>query len=123
MYTRINFDYPINTSAQVGDYIYISSISTLTQHQNSSNIGLQGVTSTPEFAEKILEIGVDFVVIDKDPSAAPVITQGDYISFAKRIEANETSLKGYYADITLKNSSHDKVELFAISSDISLSSK
>ena len=119
MYTRINFNHPINVSAQVGDNVYISSAT----YASGSNIGFVGTTNTPEHVGIILEVGFDYIVVDKDPSNPPDITQGDYISFAKRIEANDSSLKGYYADITFKNSSHNKIELFAISSDINISSK
>ena len=52
-----------------------------------------------------------------------------FIFFAKPIEVNKGSLKGYYADVTLTNSADPNtgamkyVELFAISSEASLSSK
>ena len=46
-----------------------------------------------------------------------------YVSDAKDIQVNESSLKGYYADITFENSSNTKTELFAISSEVTSSSK
>ena len=45
------------------------------------------------------------------------------ILFAKDIRANESSLKGYYADVTFTNRSTKRAELFAVSSEIVLSSK
>ena len=53
----------------------------------------------------------------------PVITSGQYILFSKPIEVNESSLKGYYADVTLENSSSTRTELFTISSEVVPSSK
>ena len=46
-----------------------------------------------------------------------------FLVFSKSIEVNESSVKGYYADVTLENHSREKAELFAISSEIVPSSK
>ena len=46
-----------------------------------------------------------------------------FILFSKNIEVNQSGLKGYYADVTFKNHSNEAIELFAISSDVSISSK
>ena len=108
--TKVTFENPINTSLQVGDAIYISDIA-------------NGVTNGLEFAQKVLKIGVGYIWIDKDPAVAPIITSGDYILFSKDIRINESSLKGYYADVTFENSSNKKTELFAISSEVAPSSK
>ena len=47
-----------------------------------------------------------------------IITQapriGDFLMFAKDRRANTSSLKGYYAEIDMVNSSSEKIELFAI---------
>jgi len=114
-FTKIEFDNPINTSLQVGDAVYVA------------NILSGGRTSEPVFAELVLEVGLDYVTIDKDPTVFPVISitppEYNFILFAKDIKANESSLKGYYADVTFENSSNKKTELFAISSEVALSSK
>ena len=111
-FTQIDFDNTINTSLQVGDWVYVSDILT------------GGMISKPEFTDaKILKIGAGFIWIDKDPTVAPIITPGQFILFAKDIRVNESSLKGYYADVTFENSSDKKTELFAISSEVVPSSK
>ena len=46
-----------------------------------------------------------------------------FVLFSKKIEANQSGLKGYYADVTFENYSNTAVELFAISSDVTASSK
>ena len=104
-FTKITFDNPINTSLQVGDAVYVSDV-------------VDGIVSEPVYAQKVLEVGAGHVMIDKDPATTPVITTGQYILFQKRIEINESSLKGYYADVTFENSSNTKTELFAISSEV-----
>ena len=43
--------------------------------------------------------------------------------FAKDRTVNTSSLIGYYADVQFKNNSTEKVELFAVSSEITESSK
>ena len=110
-FKKIDFDKPINTSVQVSDMAYVSDILS------------GGITSTPIAIGPIIEVGSHYIIIDKDTGVSPIITSDQYISFAKRIEANETSMKGYYADITFENTSSTKIEMFAVSSDISLSSK
>jgi len=45
------------------------------------------------------------------------------VLFAKHIETNESSLKGYYANITFENLSNKKCELFGFGSETDLSSK
>tara|TARA_R100000278_G_scaffold87716_1_gene66983 strand:+ start:3746 stop:4120 length:375 start_codon:yes stop_codon:yes gene_type:complete len=47
----------------------------------------------------------------------------NFILFSKNIVANESSLKGYYAEITMENNSKKRAELFAISSEVTPSSK
>ena len=48
---------------------------------------------------------------------------GDYIFFGKNTEVENSGLTGYYAEVTMKNDSTQKAELFAVSSQITLSSK
>ena len=110
-FTKITFNHPINPSLRVGDYAYVSNMLT------------GGIISEPVFAEKVLEIGGGYIIIDKGNTIAPIITNNQYILFSKPIEVEESSLKGYYADVTFENSSNKKTELFAISSEVVPSSK
>ena len=52
-----------------------------------------------------------------------VLSGNGYFLFAKSIAANESSLKGYYAGVKFTNNSSERVELFAVSSEVVLSSK
>ena len=115
--TRLNFLKPVNTSVQPGDNAYVSTV--LYNDPSTST----GIADTPIHAGVILEVGSHYIIIDKDVSVDPVIQAGQHISFAKRIEANESGMKGYYADVTFKNYSNVKTELFAVSSEVSPSSK
>ena len=110
-HTKITFNNTVNQSAQVGDMVYISDVLT------------GGITSEPKQAGKILEVAQNHIIIDKDVNVVPVITSGMFILFSKPIEVNNSSLKGYYADVTFENYSNKYAELYAISSEASLSSK
>jgi len=113
MHTKITFEFSINPSLQVGDAIYFS----------QTNAG--PVAGDPVFAGLVYNIFPDnnYIVIDKDPSVPPIINPTDFILFAKDVSVNESSLKGYYADISFENASNTKTELFAFGSEIALSSK
>ena len=119
--TKIDFDIPLNRSLQIEDYAYVSSVQTVnnTTHGYTTNTTI----SDPVYAGRIVIIGNGFIVIDKGPTALPIINIDDFISFSKDNRVNESSLKGYYADVTLENSSNKKAELFAVSSEVAPSSK
>ena len=112
-HTKITFENSLNPSLQVGDEIYFS--------QSISGV----ILNTPVLAGTVYRVfrQNNYIVIDKDPTTPPIINEGDFILFSKNIIANESSLKGYYADVTFENASHEKCELFALSSEIGLSSK
>lgn len=109
--------YPVNsqnTSMQIGDTLYYISTTTLG-------------TSTVHGSDPII-IGV-ITAIDTTLGEITVAneqntpSQGDFLMFQKDKNANNTSLVGYYADVQLKNSSLEKAELFAVSSEVAPSSK
>jgi len=111
-YTKISFNYTLNTSLQVGDRIYFS------KAQSGP------IISEPQSFGDVVEVyrNSNYIVVFQDThnwSFAP----GDFVFFSKNVTANESSLKGYYADVTFENASNVKSELFAISSEIAVSSK
>ena len=119
--TQIDFDTPLNRSLQVEDYAYVSSVQTV--NNNTHGYTTNTTLSDPVYAGRIVLIGNGFIVIDKALTTLPIINNGDFISFSKDNRVNESSLKGYYADVTLENSSNKKAELFAVSSEVVPSSK
>ena len=114
---QVNFNKKINSSLQVGDVAYVSEI--------KSAAG--GIVDDPELVGVIIEINNEGIKVNdqngkiSDPQSVNYTPQ--FISFAKDIRVNESSLKGYYADVTFKNTSTTYAELFAISSEIVFSSK
>lgn len=111
MSEKINFNSIINSSLQVGDNAYVSEVLP------------NGITREPISVGTIIDVKPSYIIVDKDPATYPVITAGMFMLFSKRIEVNDSSLKGYYADVTFKNYSSEYAELFAISSEIAISSK
>ena len=108
-----------NTSLQLGDIAYYSS--------NLESLAGGQVAGQPKRIGVIVNFGVNedgigFIQIySEDAVDAPLTT--DFLMFAKDASVNTSGLKGYFADVTFVNDSIDKAELFAISSDVSESSK
>ena len=107
----LSFYEKINSSAQVGDHLYYATVS------------VYGVTTSPLQAGKITAINHSSRVISYEANEFTQPTSGKYILFSKPIQIEESSLKGYYADVTFTNRSTKRAELFAVSSEIALSSK
>jgi len=111
MPTQITFDFPINSSVQLGDTMYYAPPAVF------------GITSQPKPCGTItqLDFSQNTIVVNEDVTD---LTNGvGYFLFAKNIIANETSLKGYYADIKFRNNSTKKAHLFSIGSEVVFSSK
>lgn len=104
-----SFDNKINSSVQVGDIAW------------SSNSSAGIIHSEPEKLGEIVNIENGSITVNIP--GTPTVSIGDFFLFSKPIEANESSLKGYYADVTFENSSKTYAELFAISSEVVPSSK
>tara|TARA_R100000808_G_C2069685_1_gene97735 strand:+ start:157 stop:510 length:354 start_codon:yes stop_codon:yes gene_type:complete len=104
----------INSSLQVGDLIFYSEQSTAGGNILGQLLPVSGMPLV-----EITSGGALIVDVDSGTTIPP----NAYILFAKPIQINESSVKGYYADLTLENNSKEKIELFAVSSETVLSSK
>ena len=107
---KLIFNNAINVSAQKGDKIYAVSPG-VTSVGNNNLVGI--VDSIPNNKQ----INVD------DTIGVTTASANDFIMFQKNNSINTTSLKGYYANVKLENTSTNKVELFSVASEISPSSK
>jgi hypothetical protein len=118
---NLNFDQEVNVSAQVGDNVYyilpnangefdwadISNIINIGYPISSVSGGTPGM------------ITIDFpqnANINIPPSNA-------FIMFGKDNTINVSGLTGYFAEVEFRNNSNKKIELFAVGSEISESSK
>ena len=105
------FNKTINSSIQAGDTVYKSIIT-------------GGVSSAPIIIGECTAINAtrDTVTCNIDEwETRP--TSSDFILFTKDNKANLSSLKGYFAEVVMKNNSHKPVELFAVGSEVSINSK
>ena len=105
----------INASLQVNDHAY----------KVSGNVTTKGFITyndaTPQYIGVVKKIGHNYIHI-KDMQNAP--SQHDLIMFAKNQAVNKSGVKGYYAEVKLKNNNPNEIsELFSIASELSPSSK
>jgi len=117
---RIFIDGGINCSLQVGDAVYY-------QLPDSDEIYSTGVVVTnPSFFDGITGPTQDLFQVDMNdlfsnaPNSPGV---GTYWMFVKNQVVNMSGLSGYYADAKFENNSKVKAELFAVSSEVTESSK
>tara|TARA_R100000541_G_scaffold45556_1_gene52542 strand:- start:494 stop:856 length:363 start_codon:yes stop_codon:yes gene_type:complete len=115
----IGFNQSINVSVQVGD---------LAWYVPTNLQGVQGNQYNTNDTDKILLIGPitnitgNTLTIDQPISQPPPATT-DFIMFSKDNRANVSGILGYYARVKFVNDSKDKIELFAVASEIFESSK
>ena len=100
---------PINSPVQVGDLV----------HYAIDSGGVLSATTQVGVITGFTQSG--YINVSADDGIT--IPTNAFILFSKPIQINESSVKGYYADVTLKNSSTKRAELFALSSDVVPSSK
>jgi len=113
MAIRINLKNDIdNVSLQIGDVAYYVK-------DDDTSTSVTSFTDSVEKIGVITSIGTSYIVVDStvEPPA------GAFLMFSKDKVANNTSLLGYFAEVKLINNSTEKAELFALSSEIGLSSK
>mgnify|MGYP003148580307 CR=1 FL=1 len=134
-YFQLQFDKPLNVSVQPGDDVYFTSLI------NSTVSGpVDTAVSFPLNAQNLQYAGTVHLVFESsivvmfmcddaqfgqsnNPCLAHLPSQGDFIMFSKDNAVNMTSLLGYYAEVKMVNDSNEKGKLFAVSADVTESSK
>ena len=97
---------PINVSLQTGDTVYWDDGTTITS--------LGTVTA--------VDLNANTISTSTSP-VTPLPQLGDFIFFAKDTQINTSGLVGYYATIKMETDSGDKKELFAVNSEVFISSE
>ena len=103
-----------NTSIQIGDVAYY------VDNVNATTVGYNISDEAPIEIGIITSIGGNFIKVETVINEPPA---DSFIMFQKDRKVNNTSLLGYYAEVKLSNNSTEKAELFALSSEITASSK
>lgn len=113
--SQISFEIPMPSSLQVGDTLHAAYV-----YNHTS-----GITGPSFILGEIIDLSDSRKVVTIVGAVSGLINfpSGVFFFFSKNVKINESSLKGYYADVTMQNSSMEKAELFAISSEIAPSSK
>jgi len=94
MQITLTFNEQLNSSLQIGDTVW---------YLNTNQAG--GYDTAKSSLAKIPDLDDVFIMFSKDN------------------RANTSSLVGYYAEVSLENHSKEKIELFAVNSEIAQSSK
>lgn len=102
----LTFAKEINESLQINDAVY---------YYNGTNTIKLGTCSTIGNDRLTLTCGID------DNTVRP--TASNLILFSKDNLVNTSSIRGYYAEIELKNNSSSQVELFSVGAEVFESSK
>jgi len=106
-YYDLSFDTKVNVSLQVGDVIYFQETNGGAIKQLGTCTSVSGLTIRANW----------------DGTAANEPEDGDFILFAKDSQVNTSGLLGYYGEVVLTTTSSDKKELFAVNSEIFISSE
>jgi hypothetical protein len=127
---QLNFNYPLNDSAQIEDSVFV--------FQNLNNQAGFSVDVAPSavFLGNILNINNPNYLINGGqtyiqvyhPAPVPPIwallnPSADYIMFQKHRSPGVSGVLGYYAEVEFRNNSTKKAELFAVGSELFESSK
>jgi hypothetical protein len=105
-FNTINIDGKINVSLQPGDAIYST---------EPSGLRLINTVFSIDRSNNSIKLS--------GPSPAPIPNPTDFMLFTKDSQVNTSGLLGYYADIEFSVTSGDKKELFAVNSEIFISSE
>jgi len=122
MALKINLKNDINnTSLQIGDTAYfVDSVNTMGEFGEGTNsLG----SNDPKLIGVITSKNVSSITIENPLCGLTEPPNDAFIMFQKDNRVNSTSLLGYYAEVELVNDSTEKAELFAVSSEVSWSSK
>lgn len=109
----LNFDFPLNVSLQANNTSPYTGAD-IVYFQNSSGDVYEIGPCTA--------VGATSITCDIDAGATQP-SNNDFIFFAKSPETNTSGIIGYYAEVDMEISSTSKKELFAVNSEIFISSK
>ena len=120
MEITLKFEEPLNSSLQVGDTVWYTNTSSAGGYNSaaSNSVLKLGIVEEISNQYRAHEIKVSNNVIDYYPALTNA-----FIMFSKDNNVNLTNLNGYYAKAKFENNSKEKAELFAVNSEVFISSK
>ena len=122
MQITLTFNAALNISLSIGDTIWYTSTASAGGYDVSDTSSILKLGKVEEIIQSSNIVKVSRF---HDPLnfTAPSLPSNNYVMFSKPNSFNTSGLKGYYAEVRLDNNSTEKVELFAVGSEISESSK
>ena len=117
---------PLNSSVQIGDELYFSLKTTDSGYATSNNFIHTGTITALSSGSSESTLTVNFTNLSSVPGGAnysSVAIEDYFLFFAKNTSVNLNRIKGYYADVLIKNDSTDKAELYTVGAEIQKSSK
>ena len=118
----------LNTSLQVGDMIYVTSIDNSnplfnSNNQNGFDINASNRVGILRKIEQNPLIPTTYTLsIDNSAPYGATVDVSDFLMFSKYNQSDD-DIKGYYMEVKLVNDSRQKAELFSLSSEVTESSK
>ena len=132
-YTQLFFNEPLNVSIQKGDMVYYVSTTLAAPPQgpspntpfrvNSGNIQEIGEVFEVYNQSIVCIFSCDHPSLNGADCGAHIPGGEDFIMFSKDNAVNMSSVLGYYAEVEMVNDSNEKAKLFAVSTNVSESSK
>ena len=112
----------LNTSLQVGDAVYVTTISPLLNDDSKkgADINTSKLIGILRKIDNTANNDYDLYVDDDGYSGSA--GDDDFIMFSK-YNQSDGDIKGYYMEVQFINNSPDKAELFSVSSEVTESSK
>ena len=121
----LNFSFPINVSAQIGDTVYVILPSRPGATPEADL--LEAATTNGNILGIITDFPTDRTIVVDDTTGNIVYNLQDlanqFIMFSKDKEANTSGLLGYYMEASFECDSKKEAELFAIGSNITINSQ
>jgi len=121
MQITLTFNEPLNHSLQVGDTIWYVTTAHSGGYETASVSQTNKLGNVEEISSQYRAHKI--IVSNYTMTVAPTNLEQSFIMFSKDKKANLTSLKGYYALARFENNSKQKAELYAVGSEVSISSK
>ena len=116
----------LNTSLQVGDMIYVTSITGNlfnSNNQSGVNINASNRVGILRLIEQDPFIPTTYILtIDNSAPYGATVNVDDFLMFSKYNQSDD-DIKGYYMEVKLVNDSTQKAELFSLGSEVTESSK
>ena len=105
----------INASMQVGDILY---------YIKSANLNLSSASDVVMYGPILSILNDEVEVLQQNyVVGVPELELGDFIMFTKNAIVSKTNVNSHYVKARFKNNSTEHAELFAVSSEITISSK